>query len=126
LAEEFGRGFDTFNLRYMRLFYQAFPKRDALRHELSWTHYRTLLRVEEEPARLWYMKEAASQGWTTRALERQINTLYYERLLASSDRTAVEEEASGGIATVQTPRDFVRDPVIPHQHRGIEFQEGVL
>jgi hypothetical protein len=126
LAEEFGRGFDTSNLRYMRLFYQAFPKRDALRHELSWTHYRTLLRVEEEPARLWYMKEAASQGWTTRALERQINTLYYERLLASSDRTAVEEEASGGIATVQTPRDFVRDPVIPHQHRGIEFQEEVL
>jgi predicted nuclease of restriction endonuclease-like (RecB) superfamily len=112
LAEEFGRGFDTSNLRYMRLFYQAFPKRDALRHELSWTHYRTLLRVEEEPARLWYMKEAASQGWTTRALERQINTLYYERLLASSDRTAVEEEASGGIATLQTPRDFVRDPVM--------------
>jgi predicted nuclease of restriction endonuclease-like (RecB) superfamily len=58
------------------------------------------------------MKEAASQGWTTRALERQINTLYYERLLASSDRTAVEEEASGGIATLQTPRDFVRDPVM--------------
>jgi predicted nuclease of restriction endonuclease-like (RecB) superfamily len=112
LAEEFGRGFDTSNLRYMRLFYQAFPKRDALRHELSWTHYRTLLRVEEEPARLWYMKEAASQGWTTRALERQINTLYYERLLASSDRTAVEEEASGAIATLQTPRDFVRDPVM--------------
>jgi predicted nuclease of restriction endonuclease-like (RecB) superfamily len=112
LAAEFGRGFDASNLRYMRLFYQAFPKRDALRHELSWTHYRTLLRVEEEPARLWYMKEAASQGWTTRALERQINTLYYERLLASSDRTAVEEEASGGIATLQTPRDFVRDPVM--------------
>src|ERR1700733_13657908 len=86
LAAEFGRGFDSSNLRYMRLFYQAFPIRDALRHELSWTHYRTLLRVESEPARLWYMKEAASQGWTTRALERQIKTLYYERLLASSDR----------------------------------------
>src|ERR1019366_1553408 len=97
LTVEFGRGFDASNLRYMRLFYQAFPIRDALRHELSWTHYRTLLRGEGEPARLWYMKEAASQGWTTRALERQINTLYYERLLASSDRSAVEEEASGGI-----------------------------
>ena len=112
LAAEFGRGFDVSNLRYMRLFYQAFPIRDALRHELSWTHYRTLLRVEGEPARLWYMKEAASQGWTTRALERQINTLYYERLLASSDRSAVEAEASGGIAPLQTPRDFVRDPVM--------------
>ncbi|WP_245536355.1 DUF1016 N-terminal domain-containing protein [Terriglobus saanensis] len=64
LAAEFGRGFDTSNLRYMRLFYQAFPIRDALRHELSWTHYRTLLRVENEAARSLYMKEAATRGWT--------------------------------------------------------------
>jgi len=60
LQAEFGRGFDSSNLRYMMLFYQAFPIRDALRHELSWTHYRNLLRVENEQARLWYMKEAAS------------------------------------------------------------------
>jgi predicted nuclease of restriction endonuclease-like (RecB) superfamily len=58
------------------------------------------------------MKEAATEGWTTRALERQINTLYYERLLASSDRSAVEREASGAIAPLQTPRDFVSDPVM--------------
>ena len=85
LAVEFGRGFDVSNLRHMRVFYQDFPIRDALRPELSWTHYRTLLRVESEPARQWYMREAASQGWTTRALERQISTLYYERLLSSSE-----------------------------------------
>ncbi len=54
LTAEFGRGFDTSNLRYMRLFCQAFPKCDALRHELSWTHYRALLRVESETARQWY------------------------------------------------------------------------
>ena len=112
LTREFGRGFDASNLRYMRLFYQAFPIRDALRHELSWTHYRTLLKVEQEAARSWYMAEAATQGWTTRALERQINTLYYERLLATSDRPAVEHEAAGAIAPLQTPRDFVRDPVM--------------
>jgi predicted nuclease of restriction endonuclease-like (RecB) superfamily len=112
LGREFGRGFDVSNLRHMRVFYQAFPIRDALRPELSWTHYRTLLKLESEPARTWYMKEAASQGWTTRALERQINTLYYERLLASSDRTAVEQEASRAIIPLQTPRDFVRDPVM--------------
>lgn len=51
LTREFGRGFDTSNLRYMRLFYQAFPIRDALRHELSWTHYRTLLKIEDQAAR---------------------------------------------------------------------------
>ena len=94
LTTEFGRGFDASNLRYMRLFFQAFPICDALRHELSWTHYRTLLRVENEKARLWYMSEAADQGWSTRALDRQIGTLYYERLLASPDRRAVEQEAT--------------------------------
>ncbi|MGC9225077.1 MAG: PDDEXK nuclease domain-containing protein [Terracidiphilus sp.] len=112
LSREFGRGFDATNLRHMRVFYQAFPIRDALRPELSWTHYRTLLKVEQEAARSWYMAEAAAQGWTTRALERQINTLYYERLLATSDRPAVEQEAIGAIAPLQTPRDFVRDPVM--------------
>jgi predicted nuclease of restriction endonuclease-like (RecB) superfamily len=112
LATEFGRGFDVSNLRYMRLFYNAFPIRDALRHELSWTHYRTLLRVESDSARQWYMNEAAGQGWTTRSLERQISTLYYERLLATSDRPAVENEARGNLAPSQTPRDFVRDPVM--------------
>src|ERR1700719_1856052 len=82
------------------------PIRDALRPELSWTHYRTLLRVESDPARQWYMNEAAGQGWTTRSLERQISTLYYERLLATSDRTAVESEARGNLAPSHTPRDF--------------------
>ena len=86
LTVEFGKGFDVSNLRYMRLFYQAFPIRDALRHELSWTHYRSLLRVEDAAAREWYMNEAAAQNWNTRALDRQIGTLYYERLLASQDR----------------------------------------
>ncbi|MDQ0124415.1 putative nuclease of restriction endonuclease-like (RecB) superfamily [Pseudomonas lini] len=71
LTEEFGKGFDISNLRYMRLFYQAFPIRDALRHELSWTHYRRLLRVENEHARHWYMNESAIQNWSSRALERQ-------------------------------------------------------
>jgi hypothetical protein len=93
LTREFGKGFDASNLRYMRLFYQAFTMCDALRHELSWTHYRTLLRVESADARQWYMNEAAAQNWSSRALERQIGTLYYERLLLSEDRQAVAAEA---------------------------------
>lgn len=97
----------------MRQFYQLFPIRDALRLELSWTHYRLLLRVENEKARAWYMNEAATQNWTTRALERQIGTLYYERLLASQDRKAVMEEADTNIAALPiSPREFVRDPVM--------------
>ncbi|PPV39262.1 PDDEXK nuclease domain-containing protein [Ectopseudomonas oleovorans] len=113
LTAEFGRGFDASNLRYMRLFYQAFPIRDALRHELSWTHYRSLLKVDSDSARQWYMNEAAAQNWSTRALERQIGTLYYERLLASQDRSAVEQEAASKLQALgKSPREFVRDPVL--------------
>jgi len=113
LTAEFGKGFDASNLRYMRLFYQAFPICDALRHELSWTHYRTLLKVDSDNARQWYMNEAATQNWSTRALERQIGTLYYERLLASQDRAAVEREAVSNLQALgKSPREFVRDPVL--------------
>ncbi len=113
LTAEFGKGFDASNLRYMRLFYQAFPNCDALRHELSWTHYRLLLRVDSSTAREWYMNEAAAQNWNTRALDRQIGTLYYERLLASKDRQPVRDEASEKLAEIQaTPREFIRDPVM--------------
>jgi len=113
LTTEFGKGFDTTNLRHMRGFFIAFPIRDAVRRELSWTHYRTLLRVENDAAREWYMNETANQNWTTRALERQIGTLYYERLLGSSDRAAIEQEAVANLAPLQrSPREFVRDPVM--------------
>lgn len=113
LTAEFGKGFDASNLRYMRLFYQAFPNCDALRHELSWTHYRSLLRIDEPDARIWYMNEAADQNWGTRALDRQIGTLYYERLLVSQDRKSLREEASANLTTLKvTPREFVRDPVM--------------
>lgn len=113
LTVEFGKGFDASNLRYMRLFYRAFPKCDALRHELSWTHYRILLRIESVQARQWYMHEAAAQNWSSRALERQIGTLYYERLLVSRDRTSVEHEARRKMEQKDaTPREFVRDPML--------------
>lgn len=113
LTTEFGAGFDASNLRYMRLFYQAFPNRDALRHELSWTHYRQLSKVESAEARLWYMTEAATQNWSTRALQRQIGTLFYERLLLSRDKATVATEARQRLSTLeQSPRAFVRDPVM--------------
>jgi predicted nuclease of restriction endonuclease-like (RecB) superfamily len=113
LSHEFGGGFDARNLRHMRSFFQAFPIWDAVRTELSWTHYRTLLRVDGEAARQWYVNESIAQNWSSRALERQIGTLYYERLLSSQDRAAVQAEASSQLAPLnQSPRAFVRDPVL--------------
>jgi len=113
LTREFGRGFDDRNLRNMRAFYQAFPIWHAVRTELSWTHYRALLRVSNQKAREWYANEAAVQNWSARALDRQIGTLHFERLLLSGDKASVTAEADANIAALpQTPRDFVRDPVM--------------
>jgi DUF1016 N-terminal domain/Putative PD-(D/E)XK family member, (DUF4420) len=89
LSQEFGKGFDASNLRYMRLFYHAFPIRDALRHELSWTHYRTLLRLDSEAARNWYVNESIQQNWSSRALERQqrkVTGLWAELWLISNSK----------------------------------------
>ena len=86
LTADFGRGFGIANLRNMRQFFLAFPIRDALRSELSWTHYRLLMRVENENAREFYMQEAVKSQWSTRQLERQINSFFYERLLSSKNK----------------------------------------
>lgn len=111
LSDEFGKGFDESNLRYMRLFFKAFPICDTLRHELSWSHYRRLLSVDNEKARLWYMNEAADEVWSTRQLDRQISTLYYERLLSSAEKAPVKEEAHKNLSQV-TPLEFIRDPYV--------------
>jgi predicted nuclease of restriction endonuclease-like (RecB) superfamily len=83
----------------------------TLRPELSWTHYRLLLGVEDPQARGWYMGEAADQHWSTRQLERQISVLYYERLLASRKKAPVRKEAATKLATVE-PEEFIRDPYV--------------
>ena len=80
---DFGKGFTPTNLKYMRQFYLTFPNSHALRDELSWTHYRLLMRVENENARQFYTEEAIKSNWSTRQLERQINSFFYERLLSS-------------------------------------------
>jgi hypothetical protein len=70
LTAEFGRGFDASNLRYMRLFYGAFPNCDALRHELSWTHYRTLLHLDDPQAIwIWPPRPRQFSGSTDRSEE---------------------------------------------------------
>lgn len=81
LTLEFGKGYDESNLRNMRSFFQAFPIRDAVRHELSWTHYRLLLRQENEQKKLYYLNESIENNWSSRDLRRQINSLAYERVL---------------------------------------------
>jgi len=113
LTSEFGKGFDARNLRNMRQFYHAFSNWNAVSTKLGWTHYRALMRIENPKAKVWYMQEAIENAWSARALERQISTLYYERLLSSQERTPVSDEAKAKTTALeQTPKDVLRDPYI--------------
>jgi len=113
LTADFGKGFSERNLRNFRQFYLYFPIRHALRAELTWTHYRLLMRVEKPEARAWYMKEAAEQNWSVRALDRQINSLYYERLhMSRNKKTVIEEMQQKTAPLAPEPRDFIKDPYV--------------
>ena len=86
---------------------------NALRSQLTWTHYRLLLKVKSPDARLFYEEETVKNGWITRALDRQIHSFYYERLLASQDKAAIEAEAKEKTAPLSmTALDFVKDPYV--------------
>lgn len=95
----------------MRQFYLTFPIRDALRSELSWTHYRLLMRVSDEEARMFYLEESVKAGWSSRQLERQIHTMYYQRILASQDKASVAAEIE---KTVPKPEyeKIIKDPYV--------------
>lgn len=111
LTTEFGKGFDERELRKMRQFYLTFRIRDAVCPELTWSHYRRLISVGDEQTRLWYMNEAANSVWSTRQLDRQISTLYYERLLASKEKDSVIREANEKVGQI-APQQFIRDPFV--------------
>lgn len=111
MTADFGKGFTTANLKNMRQFYITFPKSYALRSELSWTHYRLLMRIENENARHFYIEEAIKSNWSTRQLERQINSFFYERLLSSQNKEEVSEEIQR-LGPAKAPEDIIRDPYV--------------
>ncbi len=102
LTLEFGKGFDESNLRNIRQFYLAFPICDALRHELSWTHYRMISRIENESIRVQYASNAVDGGWDTRTLQRNIDSQYVGRVL----------EAETGKEISLLPENIIKDPYI--------------
>ena len=111
LSEEYGRSFSKRNLWFMRQFFLKFRKVNAVSSQLSWTHYKMLLRVENEEARNFYINEAISGNWSVRQLEREINTFSYQRYLASHgnhdvvDDTAKREKSDD-------PKDIIKDPYV--------------
>jgi predicted nuclease of restriction endonuclease-like (RecB) superfamily len=111
LRAEFGKGYDRSNVFHMRAFFLAYPKVDALRRQLSWTHYRLLLRVDNADARAFYEVEAVNARWSTREMERQINSLLFERLALSRDKAGVMALAQKG-HEISHPSDLVKDPLV--------------
>jgi predicted nuclease of restriction endonuclease-like (RecB) superfamily len=109
LTQDFGKGFTARNLWFMRTVYFAFPNLNAVRSELSWTHYRLLSRVTNEQARNFYFQEAVKSRWSTRELERQMASLLFERLAKSREKESVL--AAQG-AEVFHPTDLIRDPYV--------------
>lgn len=111
LTEDYGKGFDKSNITRMRKFYLCFKNVDALRQELSWTHYRLIIKLDDEKKRNFYIDECIKSNWSTRQLERQINSFYYERLLSSQDKDLVRNEIQGLEKSFDTS-DVIKDPYV--------------
>ena len=116
LAGEFGDGYSKRNLQYCRQFYLRFPDETIVNtcvHNLSWSHFRCLLRVEDEDARLWYLREASTEGWSVRTLDRNIGTQYYYSLLQAPKKDAVIAEMKEKTAGLwQHQFEMIKSPVI--------------
>ncbi len=123
LSTEFGKGFAVANLWNFRQFYLTFPSEEKLyapRRVLTWTQYRLIMRVASSAARDYCSREAAKQNWSTRQLERNINSLYYERLLTTpakehATETSKVEQSKVGYETAadeHRPADFIKDPYV--------------
>jgi len=113
LTAEFGRGFTERNLRAMRQFYTQFPIRHTLRAELSWSHYRSLIRVENPKAREVYMNEAADNAWSTRLLDEQVDKHYYERLISTHKEVVSDLNQKNSEQLAVKPQDYIlKDPLL--------------
>lgn len=114
LTEEFGKGYSYRTLREIRQFYlmfSDFEKWRTVSAKLTWSHFQKVLRVSDEKARIFYLMEAAENMWSVRTLDRNISTLYYNRIVASIDKKTVEDEMKEKIKSLQT-EEFIKNPVV--------------
>ncbi|MBP5786551.1 MAG: DUF1016 family protein [Kiritimatiellae bacterium] len=130
LCAEFGEGYSERNLREFRAFYQVFPNPEIWHTRvpnLTWSHFRLLMRVEEPKVREWYMQEASNEGWSVRTLDRNIATQYCQRLLASqADRLPVAAEMKEKTAAFQRDRlEFIKNPSVL-EFIGLEGNRGLV
>lgn len=111
LTDEFGKGFSKRNLERMRKFYIYFPIATTVSSQLSWSHYLELIKIEENAKRNFYKNEAINSKWSVRELQRQRDSLLYERLTLSTDKEKILELSEKG-QILKTSRDLVKDPFV--------------
>ncbi|UQB69871.1 YhcG family protein [Epilithonimonas zeae] len=116
LTENLGKGFSERNLRNFRQFYLTFPE-EEIRHtlcaKLTWSHIRLIMRQDNKEARNYYLREAAENNWTVRTLDRNISTLYFERLLMSQNKNEVEREMIEKTKDFQLDKfEFIKNPTV--------------
>ena len=114
LTEEFGKGYSYRTLREIRQFYlmfSDFEKWRTVSAKLTWSHFQKVLRVSDEEARIFYLTEAAENMWSVRTLDRNISTLYYNRIVASIDKKIVENEMKEKTKKLQA-EEFIKNPVV--------------
>jgi predicted nuclease of restriction endonuclease-like (RecB) superfamily len=111
LEPEFGTGFGQRQLELMRQFHRTFPIANTLRSQLGWSHYKLLIRIENEDKRTYYIEETTKNNWTVRQLERQINSQLFERLLLSNDKESVLAVARNEKFPTN-PKEIIKDPMI--------------
>ena len=112
MTKDFGKGYTVRNLWAMKKFYLTFPKVHTLCAQLSWSHYRLLIQVENENARQFYFSECVACNWSVRQLDRQIHSFYYERLLSSKDKESVSQEIYQKEPKKLEPKDIIKDPYV--------------
>lgn len=108
---KFGSGFSIRQLEMNRQFFRAFPNTHALRSQLSWTHYRTIIRIDNQDKKDFYIAETEKNNWTARQLERQVNSQLFERLLMSNDVQSVLAVAREEKTPIDA-KDIIKDPMI--------------
>lgn len=111
IEPEYGSGFGERQLNFCRQFYNTYPIVNALRSQLNWSQYRMLIQIPDPDKREYYEQEAVNEGWTGRQLERQINSMLYERLLMSNDKEAVLAVARKE-RIPESPQEIIKDPMV--------------
>lgn len=127
LTKYLGKGYSVSNLKYMRVFYKAYPNYEELNEKLSWSHYLELMIIQDKDKRDFYEKECINSNWSVRELRRQLDTSLFERLLLSDGKANKEKvlELSKEGQIISKPSDIVKQPYV-FEFLGIKEQKPIL